>query len=320
MNSNSVLARTVKLNNGTEIPIIGLGTWKSDPGVLTQTVKDAIDVGYRHLDCALIYENEKEVGAGVKAKIEEGVVKREDLFLTSKLWNSFHRPDLVVPSLKTSLKDLGVDFVDLYLIHWPVAFKEGNDLSPKDADGKFLFSDVDFCDTWKAMEDCVHLGLTKSIGLSNFNSQQIDQIMKDCKIKPVMNQVECHPYLNQNKLIEFCKSKEIAITAYSPLGSPTRPWVGASDPRVMEDPTIIEIGKKYAKSPAQVLLRWQIQRGVIVVPKTVSANRLQENFDIFDFALDDDEISKIGSMDNNSRGFAVEWFKDSKDYPFGIEF
>jgi len=154
----------------------------------------------------------------------------------------------------------------------------------------------------------------------NFNSQQIGRILKDCKIKPVMNQVECHPYLNQNKLIEFCKSNEIAITAYSPLGSPTRPWANPSDPKIMEEPTILEIGKKYGKSPAQILLRWQIQRGVIVVPKTVSANRLQENYNIFDFALEDDEISKIGSMNNNSRGFAVEWFKDSQDYPFNVEF
>jgi len=288
--------------------------------VVTQTVKDAIDVGYRHLDCALVYQNEKEVGAGIQAKIEEGVVNREDLFLTSKLWNTFHRPDLVVPSLKQTLKSLGVSYIDMYLIHWPVALKEGDELVPKDADGNFLFSDVDFVDTWGAMEGCVNNGLTKSIGLSNFNSKQIDRILKVCKIKPVMNQVECHPYLNQKKLIEFCKTKGIEVTAYSPLGSPDRPWSKPTDPQLLDEPILLEIGKKHGKSPAQIVIHWQVQRGIIVIPKTVKASRLAENFQIFDFTLDESDMSRIDGMNSNSRALLVEWFKDSKDYPFAIEF
>lgn len=242
-------------------------SFQSPPGQVTQAVKDAIDVGYRHIDCALVYGNEHEVGAGVNAKISEGVVKRwvkhtaasvlsiwwliitkiiklspynfsEDLFLTSKLWNTFHRPDLVIPSLHTSLKNLGTPYLDLYLIHWPFAYKEDGELFPTDESGKIQFSSVDFLDTWKELEKAVDAGLTKSIGISNFNKAQTQRVLDSCRIKPAVNQIECHPYLTQQKLSEYLKSVGIVVTAYSPLGSPDRPWVTKDDPVLLDDPKV----------------------------------------------------------------------------------
>ncbi|KAJ3618787.1 hypothetical protein MTP99_005598 [Tenebrio molitor] len=261
----------VRFNNGLEIPIFGLGTWKSKPGEVRQAVKDAIDIDYRHIDCAHVYGNEKEVGEAIKDKISEGKVKREDLFITR--------------AIKTTLSNLQLKYLDLYLIHWPLGYKEEGELFPTGEDGKIQFSDIDYVDTWKEMEQLVQKGLTKSIGLSNFNKRQIERILSVATIKPVTNQVECHPYLNQRKLIDFCKSKDITITGYSPLGSPDRPWAKPGDPQLLEDPKLKEVAKKSNKTPAQVLLRYQIQRGVITIPQSVTKSRIEQNFNVFDFEL-----------------------------------
>ncbi|XP_067008631.2 aldo-keto reductase family 1 member B1 [Anabrus simplex] len=309
----------VKFNNGLEVPILGLGTWKSKPGEVTQAVKDAIDVGYRHIDCALVYGNEPEVGQAIKTKIDEGVVKRDDLFITSKLWNTFHKPELVIPALKQSLSNLGLEYLDLYLIHWPMAYKEGDDLFPE-KDGKTLYSDADYVDTWKEMEKAVKMGLTKSIGVSNFNSAQIQRILDVAEIKPVTNQVECHPYLNQKQLMDFCKSKDITITAYSPLGSPDRPWAKPDDPQLMDDPKLKQVAEKYGKTPAQILLKYQIQRGNITIPKSVTKSRIEQNFKVFDFELSGEDMSYIDTFDCNGRVCHLNWIKDHKDYPFLIAY
>ncbi|XP_062066964.1 prostaglandin-E(2) 9-reductase-like isoform X2 [Lepus europaeus] len=218
----------VALNDGHSIPALGLGTYapdavpKSEAGEAT---KIAIDVGFRHIDCSHAYQNEEEVGLGIRSKIADGTVKREDVFYTSKLWCTFFRPELVQKGLEQSLKKLQLDYVDLYLMHFPVALKPGEELFPADEQGKVINDIVDICATWEALEKCKDAGLAKSIGVSNFNRRQLEMILKKpgLKYKPVCNQVECHPYLNQSKLLDFCKSKDIVLVAYGALGSSRDP-------------------------------------------------------------------------------------------------
>ncbi|CAH2106512.1 unnamed protein product [Euphydryas editha] len=311
----------VKFNNGLLCPILGLGTWQSKPGEVYQAVCDAIDIGYRHIDCAHLYGNEKEVGKAIQDKILSGVVKREDLFITSKLWNTYHRPDLVEKAVNISLTDLGLEYLDLYLIHWPMAYKEGNDPFPTNADGKVIYSDVDYIDTWKAMEKLVDIGLTKSIGLSNFNSIQIERVLNVARIKPVTNQVECHPYLSQQKLFDFCKAREITLTAYSPLGSPKRPWAKPGEPNLLEEPKIQSLATKYKKSPVQILIRYAIDRGIIVIPKSVNKSRIANNFNVWDFKLSKEDIQIISSLDCNGRLIPQAEGREHKDHPFvNVEF
>jgi len=278
-------------------------------------VKDAIDAGYRHLDCAYCYQNEKEVGAALAEKFADGTVKREDLFITSKLWNTFHSADSVQVGLKKTLADLGVDYLDLYLIHWPVSFEEGGDIFPKDEKDQYKCIVVDHAETWKAMEKCVELGLVRSIGLSNFNSEQVQGVLNGCSIKPVMNQVECHPFLNQAKLKDFCAERGVLLTAYSPLGSP---GTEGSTLGLLQNPEIQALATKYGKSTAQILIRYQIERGVVVIPKSVHKNRILENFDVFDFQMSAEDVAAIDGLNTNLR--FLDWLKGCPGYSFGIEF
>ncbi|CAK1587901.1 unnamed protein product [Parnassius mnemosyne] len=306
----------VTFNNGKSIPVLGLGTWKSKPGEVTQAVKDAIDIGYRHIDCAYVYGNEKEVGEALTAKINEGVVKREDLFITSKLWNTFHRPDLVRDALLKTLENLNLKYLDLYLIHWPQAYKEGGDLFPEDASGKIQFSDVDYVDTWKALEPLQKEGLVKSLGVSNFNSKQLTRLLESATIKPVTNQVECHPYLNQSRLKAFCEERDIVITAYSPLGSPDRPWAKPDEPQLLEDPKLKAVAERLGKTVAQILIRYQIDSGNIVIPKSVNKSRIASNFQVLDFKLSREDLDLINSFDCNGRFVPMTASLGHKDHPF----
>eukprot|EP00058_Branchiostoma_floridae_P013524 XP_002599012.1 hypothetical protein BRAFLDRAFT_221786 [Branchiostoma floridae] len=306
---------SVQLPSGVKMPVLGLGTSRTR-GQVTEAVKAAIDAGYRHIDCAHVYGNENDVGAGLKAKFDEGVVRREDMFITSKLWSTFHHPDDVEGAVKRSLRSLGLDYLDLYLIHWPMAFKRGAEMLPKDADGKFIGEEIPFTATWKALEACVESGLLRNIGLSNFNSKQTQAVIDVAKVKPAVLQVECHPYLNQKQLLEFTKQKGLVFTAYSPLGSPDRPWAKPGDPSIMEDPKLKPIADKYGKSVAQVLLRWGVQRGTIVIPKSVTPARIQQNIRVFDFALTSEEIATIDGFNIPFRGSHFDSVNFMPDYPF----
>uniref|UniRef100_A0A161MKH9 Aldose reductase-like protein n=1 Tax=Triatoma infestans TaxID=30076 RepID=A0A161MKH9_TRIIF len=243
------------------------------------------------------------------------------MFITSKLWNTFHKQDQVVPALKKTLANLGLEYVDLYLIHWPMGFKEDGDLFPRDENDKVLYSDTHYTETWRGMEECVKEGLTKSIGLSNFNSQQIQEILDMASIKPVNVQVECHPYLNQTKLYKFCEANGITLTAYSPLGSPARPGAKPDDLILLKDPKLKELGDKYNKTPAQILIRYQIERDIIVIPKSVNKERIQSNFDSLSFTLSKDDMKILDGLDRqDGRMLKLENIADHKDYPFSIEY
>ncbi|KAM5171901.1 uncharacterized protein ACMZJ9_004694 [Mantella aurantiaca] len=299
---------TMLLNDGNKIPIIGFGTYAPEyiPVSLSeQATEVAIEVGFRHIDGAYLYQNEKEVGRAIQKKIADGTVKREDLFYTGKLWSTFHSPGLVEPNLRQSLETLQLDYMDLFLIHWPFSLKPGGGLFPMDENRKAqLDTSIDLCIIWEAMERCKDAGLVKSIGVSNFNRRQLEKILNKpgLKYKPVCNQVECHPYLNQKKLLEFSKSHDILLTAYSVLGSHRhKDWVDQNSPLLLEDLVLAEIGKKYNKTPANIAIRYQIQRGVVAITKSYNPERIKENFKVFDFELTPQDMKTIDGINRNLR-------------------
>ncbi|KAB0354106.1 hypothetical protein FD755_023201, partial [Muntiacus reevesi] len=297
----------VKLNDGHFIPVLGFGTF-APPEVpkseALEVTKFAIEAGFRHIDSAHLYQNEEQVGQAIRSKIANGTVKREDIFYTSKLWSTSLRPELVRPALEKSLNNLQLDYVDLYIIHFPVALKPGEALFPTDENGKAIFDSVDLCHTWEALEKCKDAGLTKSIGVSNFNHKQLEKILNKpgLKYKPVCNQVECHPYLNQSKLLDFCKSHDIVLVAYGALGSQRiKEWVNPNLPYLLEDPVLSAIAKKHKQTPALVALRYQIQRGVVVLAKSYNKKRIKENIQVFDFELTPEDMKAIDGLNSNIR-------------------
>ncbi|KAJ5949153.1 hypothetical protein N7454_000737 [Penicillium verhagenii] len=296
------LGRTYKLNSGYEIPAVGLGTWLSKPHEVEKAVEHALRSGYRHIDAAACYQNENEVGNGWK----KSGVPREEIFITSKLWNTHHHPDHVEEGLNKTLKDLQTDYVDLYLIHWPVAFEHTNEtLTPTDPVTKrFRIADVPVADTWAVLEKLVAAGKIRSIGVSNFTIDDTKKLLKTAKIVPATNQIEAHPFLQQPELTKFLKDNNILTTAYSPLGNNT-----FNIPRVIDDPTVAEIAKKLNKDPAQLLISWAIQRGSAVLPKSVTPSRIESNFQ--DFVIPDAEFEALNNLDRNARyNYPFRWGVD----------
>lgn len=261
------ITETTTLHNGVKMPWFGLGVWQvaNDEEVVT-AVKSALDTGYRAIDTAAAYKNEEGVGQAIK----ESGVAREDIFLTSKLWNADHGYESTLQAFEDSLQRLGTDYLDLYLIHWP---KDG------------------FKDTWRAFEKLYEEGKIRAIGLSNFHQHHIEDLMTTAKVKPMVNQIEFHPLLTQEALRDFCKIQEIQFEAWSPL----------AHGKLLDDPTLKEIGEKYGKSPAQVMIRWDLEHGVITIPKSSNPGRIKQNSEVFDFELTSEEVEKIDALNRNER-------------------
>ncbi|KZS87108.1 Aldo/keto reductase [Sistotremastrum niveocremeum HHB9708] len=284
---------TIKLLSGASIPQIGLGTWLSKPHEVENAVEIAIRNGYRHLDLAQIYRNQDEVGRALK-KVIPSVVKREDLWITSKLWNSAHQPEYAAEELDLTLSQIGTDYLDLYLIHWPVAFQPGKGLFPKSEDGAILLDlETSLVTTWKALINLQKTGKVKHIGVSNFTVEHLEGIIKATGVKPEVNQVEAHPLLLQDNLVEYCKKEGIHLTAYSPLGNNLK-----NKPKLTEHPLIKEIAQKLGATEAQVLIAWGAKRGYSVIPKSVQEDRIKSNFKQVELSEEDyNRITEIGRKD-----------------------
>lgn len=284
------------------MPALGLGTWMSAPGEVGAAVTKAIEFGYRHIDCAAIYGNEAEIGQALADVIARGVVRRDQLWITSKLWNDAHAPSEVGAALSQTLSDLRLEYLDLYLVHWPVAMKKGVKM-PQKGDDLIPLSELPLIETWKALEACVGQGKTRHIGVSNFSSKKVEDLVQASEVKPAVNQVELHPYLQQRTLIEACQRLGVVMTAYSPLGSKERPSVmkQEGEPIVLEDPTILEIASRHQASPAQVLIAWALGRGTSVIPKSTKAHRIEENFASAQLELSEQDMSAIAALDKHRR-------------------
>ncbi|MFM0192534.1 aldo/keto reductase [Paraburkholderia strydomiana] len=282
------LKRIALNHGGGSMPAIGFGTLIADAAITISATKDALEAGYRHFDCAERYRNEREVGDALQAGLAAGGIAREDIFVTTKLWNSNHRPERVKPAFDASLERLRLDYLDLYLIHTPFAFQAGDEQDPRDANGNVLYDEgVTLLDTWRAMEDLVDGGRCRAIGLSDIGLDDLVPLYESARIKPAVVQVEAHPYLPENELLEFCKKKEIVFLAFAPLGHGIRPGP-------LEDPVVSRIAARIGKTPAQVLLAWAVQRGTAVLTTPKTAARARENFNISALPADAfDEINRI---------------------------
>ncbi|GAB0096393.1 Aldo-keto reductase [Sergentomyia squamirostris] len=309
----------VTLTTGQKMPQFGLGTYLSTEGECEETTKYAIDIGYRHLDTAFSYFNEKEVGRAVNAKIAEGIIKRDDIFVVTKLSNIHHDPENVERACRMSLANLGLDYADLYLMHTPMGmeFHGDEDTAPKNAAGELLFSDRDYLDTWKAMEPLLEKGLVKGIGVSNFNIPQLKILLEKSSIRPVVNQVECNPGINQGELRTFCQKEGIALISYSPLG---RPHYAAKTPNfpkpALQDDRVKALAEKHKKTPGQIILRFLTQLGTTPVPKSANKDRLKDNLNIFDFELSPEDMSVMESFNSGERTCPFTAYISHKYFPF----
>ncbi len=305
-------ATTLQLRTGDSFPSVGLGMWKVDKPSVPGLIRDAVEVGYRHFDSAADYGNEKETGEGLKAVLDAGLCRREDLWITSKLWNTYHERDHVRHACERSLADLGLDYLDLYLVHFPIALKyvpfedryppewffDPNAETPKMEPVK-----VPISETWAGMEELVRDGLVKNIGVCNFGTSLLRDLLSHAEIPPAVLQVESHPYLTQDKLLRYCEQEDIVYTAFSPLGALSYFSLGMAEENesVIAEPVVVEIATRLGRTPAQVVLRWGVQRNTAIVPKTSKRERLEENLAIFDFDLSNADMDAISALNRNRR-------------------
>ncbi|MCC9606005.1 aldo/keto reductase [Blastopirellula sp. JC732] len=303
---------TLTVAGGGKLPLVGLGTWKIDAAILPDLIVAAIEAGYRHIDCACDYGNEEAVGAGLQKALQQGLCRREDLWITSKLWNTYHRPEHVRAAAERSLRDLQIDYFDLYHIHFPIALEY---VSPETRYPPAWFFDpsaaepamrpiaVPQAETWQAMQELKTAGLARHLGVCNFNISLLREITAATLATPAVLQVELHPYLAQTRLIRYCQQQGIAVTGYSPLGAPSYVPLGmaTSEEDLLSDETILAIAEAHSKTPGQIALKWNVQRGVAVIPKTSRVQRLAENLALFDFELSEPQMKAINQLDRHRR-------------------
>lgn len=302
---------SLKLCSGDELPTVGLGLWKAESETIPELIPAAIQAGYRHFDNAADYGNEVEVGQALQTAITEGLCQREDLWLTSKLWNTFHEPQRVREACEKSLSDLQTDYLDLYLIHFPIALEyvpietryPAGWVDPEADETKMQPIKVPLRDTWEAMQQLVKDGLVKNIGICNFVVSLIRDLLSYAEIPPAVLQVELHPHLSQERLIRFCHEEGIAVTGFSPFGASSYIPIAMarSSESLLEDETVNSIAAAHNRSPAQILLRWGIQRGTAVIPKTSRPERLVENLNLFDFELSRKEVRSLNKLNRDRR-------------------
>ena len=307
--------KSLTLRDGNIIPAFGLGTWKSPKGEVRKAVKEAIRVGYRHIDAAWIYQNEQEVGQGIADALQENSLAREELFVTSKLWNAFHTPEDVEKGCKETLTALGLDYLDLYLMHWPVAFKPGDKHnSPEDF---YSIDELPLSKTFNAMLKLREQGLIKSAGVSNCGLSMLKSLVAESDDIPAMNQVELHPYNPQPDLLDYCRKQNIAVTAYSPLGSSDRPdsMKAKDEPPLLENEVVGAIAQKENLTPAQVLIAWALSRDTAVIPKSTNASRIAENLAGAEHSLSAESKAALDGIDVRYRYVEVEsWFLPGVTY------
>lgn len=303
---------SLPLKSGNQIPQLGLGTWKIENAKAASVVQDAVLQGYRHFDCACDYGNEAEVGQGLAAALQSNACQREDLWITSKLWNTFHRPEHVRAACERSLQDLQTDYVDLYLVHFPISqryvspalrYPPGWFADPDDAEPRIQLDPVPIADTWGAMQELKSAGLAQEIGVCNFGTALLTDLMAAADQPPSVLQIELHPYLAQEKLLRFCREQDIAVAAFSPFGPQSYHAINMADANdcIFDLDIVQHIAAATGKTPAQVLLRWGVQRNTAVIPKTSQPARLRENLGIFDFTLNSDQMQALDQLDQHRR-------------------
>ncbi|HMB37522.1 MAG TPA: aldo/keto reductase [Wenzhouxiangellaceae bacterium] len=303
--------KRLEFRNGDNLDAIGLGTWKSDPGEVGRAVEVALKAGYRHIDCASIYGNESEVGEALQHVFSGGEVRREDVHITSKLWNNAHLKDDVRPALERTLSDLKLNYLDLYLIHWPVAFKSGLDGFPESESDLLTPDQAPIEETWAAMLKVRDAGLTRHAGVSNFSTRKLDHLAANSDERPEMNQVELHPYLQQNELLTYCREHGILVTAYSPLGSSDRPerMKSQDEPSLLDNDVIATIAEQHGASPAQVLIAWALARDTIVIPKSTTPDHIRKNLESRAVELTESDMQRIAALDVHYRYISGDAFR-----------
>ncbi len=292
----------LQFSNNDKIPMLGLGTWKSAKGEIYQTVRKAIEIGYRHFDCALIYGNEHEIGQAISDAINNKEVTRNELWITSKLWNNRHKKVDIQPTIEITLDSLKLEYLDLYLIHWPVALLNSVNY-PKDGSEMIDLKHIPLVETWQGMIALKENNLTKHIGVSNFSIKKINELINETGVCPEALQLELHPFLQQNKIVDFANANNIILTGFCPLGSSDRPInrITEGEPKLFENKSIIDIAQEKGNTPAQIMLAWAINRGTSVIPKSVNPQRLKENIEAADIELTPLEMEKINQLDQHYR-------------------